>query len=102
VLSKVSGEVNLDGLDSGAGHRDSEILTRLGWIGRHDYRFYPNRVIGIACLPVSRLFEPGRCIRTAIDIGPLVGKLNGLVAENLLLRAGACECCTCENREQGQ
>ena len=55
-VGKVSGEVNLDGLDSGAGHRDSEILTRLGWIGRHDYRIYLNRVRFQTCLPVSRLF----------------------------------------------
>lgn len=94
--------MNLDGLDSGAGHRDSKILTGLGWIGRHDYRFYLNRVIGIACLPVSRGFESGRCIRTAIYIGPLLGILNGIIAEDLLLRAGACECCTCETREEGQ
>ena len=41
-------------------------------------------------------------IPTAIDVGPLVGKLNGRVTEDLLFWAGTCEHCTCEDREQGQ
>lgn len=41
-------------------------------------------------------------IPTTINVGPLVGKLNGRVTEDLLFLAGACERYTCKDREQGQ
>lgn len=95
--------MNLDRLDGGGRNRDSEIFTWLGRIWRHLYRLYPNRISLKACLPViTCFFEPGMCILTTILVGPLVGKLNGRVIENLLFLADTCERYTCEDCKQGQ